>query len=143
MCHNRSEMSFSIAIAQVNPLVGDVAGNLAIVRRARDQAAALGADLVVFPELFLVGYPPEDLVLRPALVEAAARALDELTRESTHGRPGLVMTLPWRTADGLHNAVALIDHGHVELRFKRELPNYGVFDEKRVFAGGPLPEPVD
>ena len=82
MCHNRSEMSFSIAIAQVNPLVGDVAGNLAIVRRARIEAAALGADLVVFPELVLVGYPPEDLVLRPALVDAAAQALDAWSRKA-------------------------------------------------------------
>ena len=65
-------MSLTIAIAQVNPIVGDVNGNLALVRRARDEAARLGADLVVFPELVLVGYPPEDLVLRPALVEAAA-----------------------------------------------------------------------
>jgi len=137
------DVALSIAVAQLNPTVGDVTRNALAARVARDTAAGLGADLVVFPELFLVGYPPEDLVLRPALVEAAARALDELTRESTRGRPGLVMTLPWRTADGLHNAVALIDHGHVELRFKRELPNYGVFDEKRVFAGGPLPEPVD
>src|SRR5262245_58204757 len=89
MCHNRFEMSFSIAIAQVNPIVGDVSGNLAIVRRARNEAARLGADLVVFPELVLVGYPPEDLVLRPALVEAASHALDELERESASG-PALV-----------------------------------------------------
>ena len=75
-------MTFSIAIAQVNPIVGDVDGNLAIVRRARTEAAVLGADLVVFPELVLVGYPPEDLVLRPALVEAAAQALDALEQES-------------------------------------------------------------
>ena len=86
MCHNRSEMSFSIAIAQVNPLVGDVAGNLAIVRRARIEAAALGADLVVFPELVLVGYPPEDLVLRPALVDAAAQVLDDWSRKAPRSR---------------------------------------------------------
>jgi len=86
MCHNRSEMSFSIAIAQVNPLVGDVAGNLAIVRRARIEAAALGADLVVFPELVLVGYPPEDLVLRPALVDAAIH----IARLADSSNPGLM-----------------------------------------------------
>jgi NAD+ synthase len=136
-------VALSIAVAQLNPTVGDVTRNALAARVARDTATGLGADLVVFPELFLVGYPPEDLVLRPALVEAAAKALDDLTRESTHGRAGLVMTLPWRSADGLYNAVALIDNGHVELRFKRELPNYGVFDEKRVFASGPLPDPVD
>jgi len=134
-------MTLTIAIAQVNPVVGDVAGNLAIVRRARDQAASLGADLVVFPELVLVGYPPEDLVLRPALVEAAAQALDALERESTSG-PALVVTLPWREGGCLHNAVALVADGKRQLRFKYELPNYGVFDEKRVFQNGALAQPV-
>jgi len=73
-------LGLSIAIAQLNPRVGDVAGNLARVRRARDRAAELGADLVVFSELVLVGYPPEDLVLRPALVDAAASALQQFLR---------------------------------------------------------------
>jgi NAD+ synthase len=141
VCHNRFDMSLTIAIAQVNPVVGDVTGNLAIVRRARDQAASLGADLVVFPELVLVGYPPEDLVLRPALVEAAAQALDALERESTSG-PALVVTLPWREGGCVHNAVALVADGKRQLRFKYELPNYGVFDEKRVFQSGALQEPV-
>jgi NAD+ synthase len=134
-------MSLTIAIAQVNPVVGDVAGNLALVRRSRDAAAARGADLVVFPELVLVGYPPEDLVLRPALVEAAAHALDTLERESTSG-PALLVTLPWREGGCLHNAAAFIADGQRTLRFKHELPNYGVFDEKRVFSPGPLPQPV-
>src|SRR5262245_41542284 len=98
-------MSFSIAIAQVNPFVGDVSGNLAIVRRARNEAAASGADLVVFPELVFVGYPPEDLVLRPAVVEEAAQALEALRAESASG-PAIVVTLPWREGGCLHNAVA-------------------------------------
>jgi NAD+ synthase len=132
----------NIALAQLNPIVGDVSGNLSLVRRARDTAAGLGADLVVCSELVLSGYPPEDLVLRPALVEAAAAALQQLEAESAAG-PGLVVTLPW-TADGrLHNAAALVADGRSQLRYKHELPNYGVFDEKRVFAPGPLPLPVD
>ena len=136
-------MTLTIAFAQLNPTVGDVAGNAALVRRARDEAAAQGADLVVFSELVLVGYPPEDLVLRPALVEAAAAALRDLERESAApGAPGLVVTLPWTEKGRVHNAVALVADGHTELRFKHELPNYGVFDEKRVFEPGPLPEPV-
>ena len=136
-------MSLTITCAQVNPTVGDVRGNLALVRRARDEAAAQQADVVVFPELVLVGYPPEDLVLRPALVDAARSALGELQTESAGGGPGLVVGLPWRGEHGVHNAVALVADGNVELRFKHELPNYGVFDEKRVFVAGPLPEPVD
>jgi len=134
-------MTLTIAIAQVNPVVGDVYGNLQMVRRARDEAARLGADLVVFPELVLVGYPPEDLVLRPALVDAASKALRSLEEESASG-PGLLVTLPWREGGCLLNAVALVADGRRELRFKYELPNYGVFDEKRVFSPGSLPQPV-
>ena len=136
-------MTLTTAFSQLNLTVGDVAGNTALVRRARDEAAAQGADLVVFSELVLVGYPPEDLVLRPALVEAAAAALRELERESAApGSPGLVVTLPWKQNGRVYNAVALVANGTSELRFKHELPNYGVFDEKRVFAPGPQPEPV-
>jgi NAD+ synthase len=131
-----------IGCAQVNPTVGDIAGNTALVRRLRLEAAAHHADLIVFPELMLVGYPPEDLVLRPALVEAAACALRDLQRESEDGGPGLLVGLPWKGASGVHNAVALVADGRAELRFKYELPNYGVFDEKRVFVAGPLPEPI-
>ncbi len=136
-------MTLTIALAQINPIVGDISGNAAVVRTMRDDAAARGADLVVYPELTLTGYPPEDLVLRPALLEATAAALSELEAESkVPGSPGLVVGLPWRTHDGVHNAVALVTDGRSELRFKPELPNYGVFDEKRVFAPGPLPTPV-
>jgi len=135
-------VGLTIAFAQTNPTVGDLAGNAGLVRRARDNAAALGADLVVFPELVLVGYPPEDLVLRPALVEAAAGVLRELEHESTGPLPGLVVGLPWAADGHVFNAAALVADGRTELRFKRELPNYGVFDEKRVFTPGPLPEPV-
>src|SRR6185436_11635756 len=113
-------MTLTIAFSQLNPTVGDVAGNTALVRRARDNAAALGADLVVFSELVLVGYPPEDLVLRPALVEAAARVLRELEEESAAGLPGLLVTLPWAANGHLHNAVALVADGRSELRFKHE-----------------------
>jgi NAD+ synthase len=120
-----------------------VTGNLARVRDARDAAAAQGADLVLFSELFLVGYPPEDLVLRPALVTAAADALRVLERESTAGGPALAVTLPWAEHGRVFNAVALVADGRSDLRFKHELPNYGVFDEKRVFTPGPLPAPVD
>ena len=136
-------MTLTIALAQLNPTVGDLAGNAALIRRARDEAAAYGADLVVCSELAIVGYPPEDLVLRPALVEAAAAVLRDLQRDSERGGPALVVTLPWAADGRVYNAATLVANGRVELRYKHELPNYGVFDEKRVFAPGPLPEPVD
>jgi NAD+ synthase len=136
-------VSLSIALAQLNPTVGDISGNAALIRRARDEAAVAGADLVVFSELATVGYPPEDLVLRPALVSAVATVVRQLQQESTRaGSPGLVVTLPWAADGRVYNAVALIADGDIELRFKHELPNYGVFDEKRLFTPGPLPLPV-
>ena len=137
-----TETTLSIAVAQTNPIVGDVSGNTDRIRRGRDAARAHGADLVVFSELVIIGYPPEDLVLRPALVSAAARALEELRCESISG-PGLVVGLPWANDGHLHNAVALVSDGRTQIRFKHELPNYGVFDEKRVFVSGPLPSPVE
>jgi NAD+ synthase len=136
-------LALTIALAQLNPKVGDLAGNATLIRRARDRATELKADLVVCPELSLVGYPPEDLVLRPAFVEAAARLLGELARESAASSTALIVGLPWVEDGRLHNAAALVCGGHAELRFKRELPNYGVFDEKRVFAPGPMPDPVE
>ena len=137
-------MTLTLALAQINPTVGDIAANLALIRSTRDRAAALGADLVVFPELSVVGYPPEDLVLHPAFVESAAAALDALVRDSSAASgPGIVVGLPWMQDGLLHNAVALVDAGRREIRVKHELPNYGVFDEKRVFVAGPLPEPVE
>ena len=129
-----------IAMAQANPTVGDVAGNLALARRLR--AAAPQADLVVLPELFLVGYPPEDLVLKPALCEHAGAALRELARDTADGGPALIVGAPWRDG-GLYNAAFLLQAGRIAGRvYKHALPNYGVFDEKRVFAAGPIPGPL-
>jgi NAD+ synthase len=131
-----------IALAQLNPIVGDVAGNLQKARVARDSAASKGADLIVFPELFIAGYPPEDLVLKPAFQAACRAAVETLARESVHG-PALVIGTPWVDAGALFNAVAFVEGGRIAaLRFKVDLPNYGVFDEKRVFASGPMPGPV-
>ena len=130
----------SVALAQLNPRVGDISHNLALVRDAWVRAA--DADLVVCPELVIVGYPPEDLVLRPAFVQAAREAVDSLVRESGPGRPALLASLPWVEGGCLYNAAAFIADGKMTLRFKHDLPNYGVFDEKRVFVPAPLPEPV-
>ncbi|HLL28938.1 MAG TPA: NAD+ synthase [Xanthobacteraceae bacterium] len=131
-----------LAIAQLNPVVGDVAGNAAKARAARVQAA--GADLVIFPELFIAGYPPEDLVLKPAFQAACRSAVEQLARETKDGGPAMLVGMPWVQNGKLYNAVALLDGGKIAgLRFKVDLPNYGVFDEKRVFAPGPMPGPVN
>ena len=132
-----------IALAQVNPTVGDVAGNIARAREARARAAALGADLVLFSELFVAGYPPEDLVLKPSFQAACMAAVADLARETADGGPAILIGSPWRDATGLHNAHLLLDGGEIAaIRYKVDLPNYGVFDEKRVFVPGDLPGPI-
>ncbi|MFM8800870.1 MAG: NAD+ synthase [Tagaea sp.] len=133
----------AIALAQTDPKVGDVAGNLARIRAARAEAAALGADLIVFSELVVAGYPPEDLVLKPAFQDACRKAVEALAGDTADGGPGMIVGAPWVENAKLHNSALLLDAGKIAaIRHKHELPNYGVFDEKRVFASGPLPGPV-
>lgn len=134
--------TLKIALAQLNPVVGDITGNLEKARQAHAEAARLGADLVVFPELFTTGYPPEDLVLKPAFGVAARAGLETLARDLPDG-PALLVGTVWPEDGHVYNAVALLDGGRIEaVRFKVDLPNYGVFDEKRVFHAGPLPGPM-
>ena len=134
---------FLITLAQLNPTVGDVEGNANRARAARARAAADGADLVVLSELFIAGYPPEDLVLKPAFQAACRSAVEALARETADGGPAMLVGSPWVEEGKLYNACALLEGGRVSaLRFKANLPNYGVFDEKRVFARGPAAGPV-
>ena len=132
---------FRIALAQLNPCMGDIAGNLAKARAAR--AAAASADVILYPELFVTGYPPEDLVLKRALQDDAREAVAAFAADTADGGPAVLIGTPWRESGKLYNAVALLDGGSIAARsFKHDLPNYGVFDEKRVFAAGPLTGPL-
>ncbi len=140
---NAAVHSLKIALAQLNPVVGDIAGNARKVQEAHATAGSLGADLIVFPELFLNGYPPEDLVLKPAFQEATHAALEKLAGELREGPAALIGAI-WREDGKIYNAVVLLDGGRIEaVRLKYDLPNYGVFDEKRVFAQGPMPGPIN
>jgi NAD+ synthase len=131
---------FRIALAQLNPVMGDIAGNLAKARAARAQVPDV--DVIVFSELFITGYSPEDLVLKQALQRAARAAVEELARDTASG-PAMLIGAPWFEEGKLYNAMLLLDGGVVAgITRKHDLPNYGVFDEKRVFAAGPLPGPL-
>ena len=133
--------TLKIALGQLNQSVGDIAGNAAGVLAAREQAK--GSDLIVFPELHLVGYPPEDLILKPSLIERAAAELQALAEASASDGPAMLVGSAFILDGALHNGVALLDQGKVAaVRLKHELPNYGTFDEMRLFQPGPLPEPV-
>ena len=133
-------MALTITIAQANPIVGDIDGNADRIRRARD--GARDADLLVFGEQTIAGYPPEDLVLKPFFQDKCEEAVNALARETETG-PALLIGSPWRLDGTLVNAALLLDGGGiVGVAPKRELPNYGVFDERRVFSAGPTPEPI-
>jgi NAD+ synthase len=132
-----------IALAQVNQVMGDLHANATAMLAWREKAAAERADIIVFPELQLIGYPPEDLVLKPALVERAELELIRLAEATGDGGPAMLVGTVIEAGGLLFNCVALLDEGTiVAVSQKRELPNYGTFDEKRLFAPGPLPGPV-
>jgi NAD+ synthase len=133
-----------IALAQLNPTVGDIAGNLKKAIAARREAVLAGAELIVFSELFLVGYPPEDLVLKPAFQRAAAQAVADLARQTADGGPAVLIGAPWVEDGKLMNAFLYLDAGEIKGKtFKVHLPNYGVFDEPRVFQAGKPSGPLN
>jgi NAD+ synthase (glutamine-hydrolysing) len=132
---------FHIALAQINPVVGDLSGNAKFIRDAAEVAHRSGAKLLVTPELALTGYPPEDLLLRPAFIEAAADALDQL-RSALAVYSGLAVVVghPLKTPHGLNNAASVLRDGHCIASYaKHELPNNEVFDEVRYFMPGNTP----
>ncbi|MEP7221666.1 MAG: NAD+ synthase [Novosphingobium sp.] len=133
--------TLKITFAQLNQSVGDLAANAAAMIAARARAG--NADLIVFPELQLIGYPPEDLILKPALIQRAAAELAKLAAATADGGPAMLVGSVFVQDGALHNGVALLDQGKVAaIRLKHELPNYGTFDEVRLFQPGPLPEPI-
>jgi NAD+ synthase len=148
--------TLKIAIAQLNPVVGDIAGNASKARAARAEAFRMGADILVLTELFIAAYPPDDMVLKAAFTDACRAAIEDLARETSDGGPAVIIGTPWslgpRAAgqrdaqkDGqeVYNAVCVLSGGRIAaVRFKNDLPNYGVFDEKRVFDAGPMPGSV-
>jgi NAD+ synthase len=144
--------TLKICLAQLNPTLGDIAGNLAKIRAARAEAAVQGADLLVASEMYLTGYPAEDLVLKPMFLDAVDNALEALAADTADGGPGLLLGAPWREDRAaraplrgkVFNAAVLMDGGTIQgTRFKHDLPNYGVFDELRLFAAGPLNGPMN
>ena len=136
--------TIKIAIAQINPKVGDIPANLALIRQARADGAKDGAELIVFGELVISGYPPEDLVLKPSFQEACKNAVMELALETNDGGPAMIVSAPWLDGGSLYNAAILLDEGKViSVVAKHNLPNYGVFDEVRIFEPGPCPTAVD
>jgi NAD+ synthase len=132
-----------IAFAQMNQRVGDLEGNASAILEMRRRAAAEGADLLMVPELQLIGYPPEDLVLKPEFVRRAMECADKLVEATVEPGPAILFGSVIGEGRANYNAFFLADGGKLLARtFKRELPNYGTFDEKRIFAPGPLPEPI-
>jgi len=133
--------ALTIALAQLSQRMGDLAANADAMLNVRKQAT--GADLILFPELQLIGYPPEDLVLKPALAERADAELARLAAATADGGPAMLVGTIRRSEGKLYNAMVLLEGGTIVAeRLKRELPNYGTFDEKRLFASGPLPDPI-
>ena len=126
-------MKLRVALAQINPTVGDLAGNAHLIAQSVQSAQAQGANLIVFPEMIVTGYPVEDLALRPSFQAASIRAIEEIAA----GIKGDIVAVVGYLDKGPKNAVAVIHHGKIKARYvKRHLPNYGVFDEFRNFVAG-------
>ena len=133
----------SIALAQLNPTVGDIDGNIALLLEARAEAKEKNAELLVAGELIVSGYPPEDLVLKPSFLDYIERKITSLAQETATGGPALLIGAPWLQEGKLFNSVMLLEKGKISsIRYKSFLPTYGVFDEGRVFDKGPMPGPI-
>lgn len=139
MPRSESEAMIRLASAQINPVVGDIKGNIKLIIDAVKTAEAKGAQIVLFPEMVVTGYPVEDLALRPAFRKASSDAVKDLAKSlATLGLSEILVVVGFLDDDGRPlNSVALIYAGEVKAKYvKRHLPNYGVFDEFRNFVAG-------
>ncbi|EJF75931.1 NAD+ synthase [Bartonella alsatica] len=133
---------FRVAVAQLNPVIGDIEGNFSLAVMAHQKAKEEGADLVLFTELFISAYPPEDLVLKSAFIKTCEDAVKKLAK-ITVGGPGIIIGLPLSRDNNIYNGIVLLDEGRIiSESLKFDLPNYAEFDEKRLFSPGPRPEPI-
>jgi len=132
-----------IALAQLNPKVGDLDGNLVLARGALAQAVAAKADILLLSELFLTGYIADDLLFKPQFVADAIKAAQDLAADTAGTDVALIIPTIWQAETGFHNALIVAEKGEITaIRFKRELPRNDVFYEERYFTSGPLPLPV-
>ena len=132
---------FRLTLAQLNATVGDLAGNAARAKAAWDTAREAGADMVAFPEMFITGYNPQDLVMKPAFHQAAITHIERLARDCADG-PAMAIGGPALESVALHNAYYILQGGRITARvFKHHLPNETVFDEKRVYTSGDVAGP--
>lgn len=140
---NKPANKLVIAAGQLNPTVGDIYGNVAKASAAHARATEQNADMLLLTELFIAGYPPEDLVLETDFQRACRAAVESLTNLTIDNGTAILIGTPWLENGNLYNSYCLLDNGVIQaVRHKMILPNYGPFDEKRLFCSGPLPEPV-
>lgn len=133
--------TLTITLAQLNPTVGDLRGN---TEKILDVWSKAEGDLVVFSEMVLCGYPPEDLVLKPSFINTIHSFVGSICKESKGFQSAALISCPWKVGKEIRNVVHLIENGAiVHTQSKHHLPNYGVFDEQRIFKAGPLPAPVE
>ena len=133
----------SIALAQLNAHLGNIDANISRLAGARAKAAANGAEIIVTPEMYLSGYPCDDLVLRDDFMNDIAAGINQLALLTADGGPAIAVGAPTKDSGSIYNSVFVLDDGKQVARFdKVNLPNYGVFDDKRNFTPGPMPGPI-
>lgn len=130
-------VSLTLALAQMNPIVGAIQNNMDLLSKAYDQAVSDQADLLVTSELLTTGYPPEDLVLKPAFMSRVEESVLQFIEKTKAKKTAVLLGTPWRKSGKLYNAALMIENGAIKsVTLKRHMPNYGVFDEMRIFSAG-------